>query len=192
MCSAASLSVFAITLAGIDFSYRTMNSERLHRRLVSRQDSLAGAHAKPTLGRRGYRKLNHHLICGAGGICACPTVGLGEIPTTGAYLVTLVVGHLDADAVILAVELVVVGDIRDGVLIAQLVADVLKGLVKIVDVVRKESASAGLFGHVLQNLVAFGEMCFAISRFVRVGLGELNPLRAGADRIDYHAAALSQ
>src|SRR5258706_4201410 len=111
MCSAASPSVFAITLAGIDFSYGTMNSERLHRRLVSRQDSLAGAHAKPTPGRRGYRKLNHHLICGAGRICACPTVGLGEISATGAYLVTLVVGHLDADAVILAVQLVIARDL---------------------------------------------------------------------------------
>src|SRR5712671_1687088 len=92
---------------------------------------------------------NHHLICGAGGICACPTVGLGEISATSTYLVTLVVGHLDADAVILAVQLVVVGDIRDGVLIAQLVADILKRLVEIIDMVRKESASAGLFRHVL-------------------------------------------
>src|SRR5258707_11128201 len=158
MCSAASLSVFAITLAGIDFSYRTMNSERLHRRLVPRQDSLAVAHAKSTPGRRGYRKLNHHLICRAGGICASPTIGLGEISATGAYLVTLVVGHLDADAVILAVQLIVVGDIRDGVLIAQLVADVLERLVEIVDVVRKERASAGLFRHVLQILVGCGEM----------------------------------
>ena len=51
MCFTASPSVFAITLAGIDFPYRIMNSERLHRRLVSRQDSLPVAHAKPTPGK---------------------------------------------------------------------------------------------------------------------------------------------
>ena len=48
MWSVASLGAFTTTLAGITFSYRTMNAGRLHRWLVSRQDRLEVAHPEPT------------------------------------------------------------------------------------------------------------------------------------------------
>ena len=56
-------------------------------------------------------------------------VGSGVVAAACANLVALVVGRVDADAVIFAVERGVGGNVRDGVLIAELVADVLERLV---------------------------------------------------------------
>src|SRR5689334_13619114 len=101
-------------------------------------------------------------------------IGLGEIAAAGAHLVAFVLRYFDADSVVLAVKLRMRRDVGDGILIAQLVADVLEGLVEIVDVIRKECAAACFVSQVLQNLIAFGEMGFAVGSPVRVGLRELN------------------
>jgi len=63
---------------------------------------------------------------------------------------------LNADFVIAAIEDGVGGSVSDGVLVAELVADVLKGNVEVVNVVGKEGAAAGLIGEVFKNLVAIG------------------------------------
>src|SRR6185437_15288602 len=58
------------------------------------------------------------------GIVAGGGVGFGVVAAAGADLVALVVGRVDADAMIFAVERRVGGDVRDRILIAKLVADV--------------------------------------------------------------------
>src|SRR5579859_3859606 len=128
---------------------------------------------------------------GGGGGVGDVGVGFGEVAAAGADLVALVIGDFDADFVVLAVEDVVGGDVGDGVLVAEFVADVLEGLVEVVDVIGIEGAAAGFFGEVLENFVAFGEMGFAVGDFVGIGLGKLNPLGAGADGVNDHAGALS-
>ena len=102
------------------------------------------------------------------------------------------VGDFDANLVIAPVQNIIYGSIRDGILIAELVADVLKRLVEIIDVIGKKRAAAGLFRKVLKNLVAFGEMVFAVGGLVGIGLRQGDPLRAGADAVNDDAGALGQ
>src|SRR5882762_11046655 len=93
---------------------------------------------------KGKRNLILSLIGRARGVCAgrAAGIGFGEIAAAGAHLIALVLRHFNADSVILAVILRMRRDVSDGVLIAQLVADVLEGLVEIVDVIREERAPA--------------------------------------------------
>src|ERR1700744_187772 len=56
--------------------------------------------------------------------------------------------------------------------------------------IRKEGAAAGFLGEVGENLVAFGEVRLAIGELVGIGLRQLNPLGAGADRVNDDAVAL--
>ena len=53
------------------------------------------------------------------------------------------VGRFDADFVVLAIYKVVGGAVSDGVLVAQLVSDVLERLISIIHVVRKKSPASG-------------------------------------------------
>ena len=85
-----------------------------------------------------------------------------------AHLVTLVIRHFDTDFVVAPIQHVVGGLIGDGILVAQLVPNVLEGLVQIVDVIGEKRAPTGLFREVVENLVAFGERVFAVAGFVRV------------------------
>jgi len=62
-----------------------------------------------------------------------------------------VLGRFDVDFVVAAIEGVIRRVVRDGVLIAQFLADVLKRLIEIVHVIRKEGAAAGLLGQALQG-----------------------------------------
>src|SRR5437588_10262263 len=116
----------------------------------------------------------------------------GKISPPRAHLVALVIRHFDANWVITAVEDVVRGLISDGILIAKLVADVLKRLVEIVDVIREKRAAAGFIREVLNNLVSISEVVFAVAGFVWICFFEGDPLRAGADGVDDHAGALRQ
>src|SRR5438445_1341040 len=115
------------------------------------------------------------------------TIRPRKIAAARAYLVALVLGYFDADLVIAPVQDVIRRKVGDRILVAQLVADVLKGLVEIVDMVREKRPAASFFGKVLKNFVAFRQMIFAVARFVRVGFRKRNTLRAGADRISDHA-----
>src|SRR5712691_13564826 len=132
------------------------------------------------------------LLCGAGGIDVGGdvVVGFGELAAASADLVAIVFGDLDADFVVLAVDDIIGGDVGDGVLVAELVADILEGLIEVVDVIGEEGAAAGFLGDIVQDFVAFGEVRLAVGGFFGVGLGELNPLRAGANGVDDHAGAL--
>src|SRR6266849_279320 len=132
------------------------------------------------------------LLCGAGGIVVGGDVGVCfcEIAAAGADLVALGFGVFGAYLVVLAVDDIIGGDVGDGVLVAELVADVLEGLVEIVDVVGEEGAAAGFLGDIVQDFVALGEVRLAVGGFLGIGLGELNPLCAGADGVDDHAGAL--
>jgi len=56
-------------------------------------------------------------------------VGAGEITAARVRAETFVLRHLDADLVVLAVENVVLRNVGDGILVAQLVADVLERLI---------------------------------------------------------------
>ena len=89
-----------------------------------------------------------------------------------------------------AIHNVVRGKVGDGILVAQFVADVLKRLVQIVDVIRKKRAASGFLGEFLQNLVTVCQVIFAVRQFARIGLRERDPLCAGADGVDDHARAL--
>src|SRR5262249_32770084 len=117
-------------------------------------------------------------------------VGAREIAAAGAHLVALVIGRLDFNFVITPIEGMVRGVVRDGVLVAQFVADVLKRLVEIVHVIRIEGAAAGFLGEGLQDFIAVGEMVFVVAGAFLFGVVERNPLRAGADGVDDHAGAL--
>src|SRR5256885_7666524 len=132
------------------------------------------------------------LICRTGGIRPrrAIVVGLGVVAAPRANLIALMFWNFDANLVIFAIELGMRGNVSDRVLIAQLVANVLEGLVQVIDVVRKERAPAGFLRYVLQDLVAFRQMRLAVGGFVWIGLRELNPLRAGADGVNDHAVAL--
>ena len=111
-----------------------------------------------------YMRFRRWLLCGAGGIDVGGdvVVGFGEIAAAGADLVALVFGDFDADLVVLAVDDIIGGDVGDGVLVAELVADVLEGLVEIVDVVGEEGAAAGFLGDIVQDFVALGEVRLAV------------------------------
>jgi hypothetical protein len=61
-------------------------------------------------------------------------------------LIALVLGNIDLDVVVAAVEGVVGGIVGDGILIAKFFADVLEGLVEVVDVVRIERSTTGFVG----------------------------------------------
>src|SRR5258708_19718133 len=52
--------------------------------------------------------------------------------------------------------------VGEGILVAQLVANILKRLVQIVHVIRIEGAPPGLFRQRLHNFVAVGEGVFAV------------------------------
>src|ERR1700730_3160372 len=74
--------------------------------------------------------------------------GIGEVTAAGAHLVALVVGNLDADFVVAAVQDVVRWKISDGILIAKLVADVLERLIQVIHVIGEKRAAAGFFSEV--------------------------------------------
>ncbi len=101
------------------------------------------------------------------------------------------VGKFDLDLVIAAIGDEIGRTVGDGVLISEFVADVLKGLIEIVNVVWKKSAAAGLIRKIFENLIAFGEVHFAIGQFGGISLRELNPLSAGADGVNDNVGALS-
>ena len=73
-------------------------------------------------GAGGGRGVVARVVAGGG-------VGSGVVAAAGADLVALVVGGLDANAVIFAVERGVGWDVRDRILIAKFVADILERLV---------------------------------------------------------------
>src|SRR5690348_4119750 len=91
---------------------------------------------------------------GSGRSVRIAAIGLGKITAARAHLVALVIGDFHFDSVIASIENVIRGLIRNGILVAKLVADVLKGLVEIVDVVRKERAASRFFRQILKNLVS--------------------------------------
>src|SRR5580698_10691924 len=96
-------------------------------------------------------------------------IGAGKIPAACAYLVALVVGHFDANLVVAPVEDVVRGNVRNRILISQLVADILERLVQIIYVIRKKCTPPGFVGEVLQNLVAVREVRLSVGEFVGIG-----------------------
>src|ERR1043166_2851268 len=128
--------------------------------------------------------------CGVAGRIDCSCAGSGEVTATSAHLVAATIGEFNFDAVVFSVSDEIGWAISDGVLIAQFVADVLERLVQVVDVIGKKGAAAGFFTKIFQDFVTLGEMALALCPFVRVGLGKLNPLRAGADGVDDHVGAL--
>ena len=93
-----------------------------------------------------------------------------EIPAARAHLVALVFGHFDADFVVAAIEDVVRREIRKGILVAQLVADILERLVQIVHVIGKERAAAGFLNKLLKDFVAVREVILAVAHLGRIGL----------------------
>src|SRR5580704_6368450 len=97
-------------------------------------------------------------------------VGLRKVAAARADLVALVLGNFNADAVVAAVENVVRRNVGNGILIAKFIANILEGLIQIIHVIRKESAPAGIVRQVLQNLVAFRQMRFAIGYFIGIRL----------------------
>src|SRR6266481_7549237 len=74
---------------------------------------------------------------GGGGARFC------KIAAAGADLIAIAIGKLDFDLVVAAVGYKVSRAVGDGVLISKFVADVLKRLIEIVDVVWEKSATAG-------------------------------------------------
>ena len=82
------------------------------------------------------------------------------------------------------------GIVRQRILIAQFLTNILEGLIQVVHMIRIEGAAAGLLGEVLKDFVAFGEVLFAVPGFFLTGIVQSDPLRAGADGVDDHAGAL--
>ena len=85
-------------------------------------------------------------------------------------MVAIAVGEFDFDFVIAAIGHEIGRTVGDGVLISELVADVLERLIEVVDVVGEKSAAAGFVRKILENLIAFSEMHFSIGQFGRIGL----------------------
>ena len=98
--------------------------------------------------------------------------------------------HFNLDLVIPAVKGMGRSVVGDGILVAQFVADILKRLVQIVHVIRIESAASGFFRQRLQNLVSIGQVILAVPGSFLARIVQRHPLRAGADRVDHHAAPL--
>src|SRR5258708_29522423 len=96
------------------------------------------------------------LLTGWSGIWRGVGVGFCEIAASGSDLISLVIRRLDANAVILAVECGVRGNVGDGILVAQLVANILERLIEIVHVIWEKRAAAGFFGQVREDFVALG------------------------------------
>src|SRR5258708_39623216 len=71
-----------------------------------------------------------------------------EIPAARAHLVALMFGHFDADLVVAAIQNVVRRKIREGILVAELVADVLELLVQIIVMLCNDSADSGFLAKV--------------------------------------------
>ena len=71
--------------------------------------------------------------------------------------------HFDPDFVVPAIVGVIIGVVRDGILIAQLIADVLERLVQIIDVNGYERAATSFLGEILKDFVALGEVIFAVA-----------------------------
>src|SRR5207245_9308928 len=114
------------------------------------------------------------------------------VSAASAHLIAFVVRHFEPDFVIAAIKHVIRGLISDGILVAKLVADVLKRLVEIIHVIREKRAPAGFFGKVLKNLVAIGEVIFSVACFLGISFRERNPLRAGADGVNDDTGALRE
>ncbi len=75
------------------------------------------------------------------------------------------------------------------VLTAKLNADVLKSLQHIINVVRKERASARLEGEFLENQIAIRLSPFAVKFLARiVGFFRRDPLRARTDCVNLHSS----
>jgi hypothetical protein len=56
--------------------------------------------------------------------------------------------------------------VSDGVLIAEFFANVLEGLIQIVNVVGEKGAPTGFLGEILENLISIGKMVFAVAGFL--------------------------
>ena len=82
---------------------------------------------------------------------------------------------------ITAIRHVVRRHVRDGVLVAELVANVLEGLIQIVHVIGEKRAPTGFLGKALKNLVALRQVILAVAQFLGIRLRKRNPLRARAD-----------
>src|SRR5215472_2160417 len=119
-------------------------------------------------------------------------MGPRVIAAPRAHLITLVVGHFHANAVVASIEDVILRLIGNRILVAKLVADILKRLVEIIYVVGEECAAAGLFGKVLEDLVSVGQVIFAVGGFFGIRFLQGDPLGAGADGVNDHAGALGQ
>src|ERR1700739_4655833 len=102
-----------------------------------------------------------------------------EITAASADLVAIAVGEFDFYFVVAAVGNKVGGAVGDGVLIAKFVADVLKRLIQVVNVIGKKSAAAGFVREIFENLIPLSEMHFAIGQLGGISLRKLNPLGAG-------------
>src|SRR5579885_2871870 len=140
---------------------------------------------------KAHRERRPCLLDGAGGtLLRRSGVSSRVIAAARAHLVALVVGHFDANAVIAAIDDIVCGSVGDRVLIAELVADILEGLVQVVHVIGKERAASGFLGDVFEDFVAFGLEIFPVAYFGGIGFRKRNPLRAGADGVDDNAGAL--
>src|ERR1700716_4052788 len=100
------------------------------------------------------------------------------------------VGRLNADFVVTAINNVIARAVSDGVLVAQFVTNVLEGLVKVVHMVREKSTAPGFFRQILQNLITRREVVLTIGGLGWIGLRKRDPLRAGADGVNHHAGAL--
>ncbi len=133
-------------------------------------------------GGGGRRGILRGVGCGGARFC--------KVAAAGADLVAIVVGEFDFDSVIAAIGDEIGRTVGDGVLISEFVADVLERLIEIVNVVGEKSAAAGFVRKILENLIAFSEMHFAICQFGGIGLRELNPLSAGADGVNDDVGAL--
>src|SRR5579863_5527329 len=113
-----------------------------------------------------------------------------EIAATRSHLEALVIRGLDANAMIFAVQNGIRRNVRDGVLVAQFIANILERLIEIVHMIREKRPAAGFLSQVRKYLIAFGKVRLAIGQLVGISLRQLDPLRAGADRINDHAVTL--
>ena len=94
-------------------------------------------------------------------------------------MVAIAVGEFNFDFVVAAVGDEIGRAVGDGVLIAKFVADILKGLIQVVNVIGKKSTAAGFVRKIFKNLIAFREMHLAIGQLGGIGLRKLDPLGAG-------------
>ena len=153
-----------------------MRSSRLHSwqtgvGLEKKEQRRKAAATQESLGLRKWRRLagwggRRGILRGAGGGSA----RFCEVPATRADLVAIVVGKLDFDFVVAAISDEIGRTVGDGVLISEFVADVLERLIEIVNVIGEKSAAAGFVRKVLENLIAFSEVHFAIGQFGGIGL----------------------